>query len=70
MDKEEGIIMARSLKTFLRNINYLTKVSLYDHEMEKDFYLTDKIIEDCVYEFDEDKKLFRHLSILDEYQRM
>ncbi|MCI9388156.1 MAG: DUF1792 domain-containing protein [Lachnospiraceae bacterium] len=68
MDKEEGIIMARSLKTFLRNINYLTKVSLYDHEMEKDFYLTDKIIEDCVYEFDEDKKLFRHLSILDEYQ--
>lgn len=60
--------MARSIKTFLRNINYLLKVSLYDHEMEKDFYLTDKIIEDCVYEFDEDKKIFKTLSILDEHQ--
>lgn len=39
------------LKNFIRNINYLTKHSLWDQREKDIVYLTDKILDDGVYEY-------------------
>ncbi len=49
---------------FLNNIHFLFDHSLHDLEEERDAYLTDKIIEDCIYEMDEDRELIQRLDIL------
>lgn len=40
------------LKNFIRNINYLTKHSLWDQREEDIVYLTNKILDDAQYEYD------------------
>lgn len=48
------------------NVAYLIKYDLNEVEYERTFRLTDKIIEDCVYEFDEIKDTIVKLDIADE----
>lgn len=54
------------LKRLLRNMDYLLRYDLREREEEQIYRLTDKIIDDCVYELDEDKALLPNLKILDE----
>lgn len=54
------------LKRLLRNMDYLLRYDLREREEEQIYKLTDKIIDDCVYELDEDKALLPNLKILDE----
>lgn len=52
------------IKTFLRNINYLTKHSLWDQREEDIVYLTNKILDDGFYEYNIDRpgKPFKFLN--------
>lgn len=56
-------IMLR-LKNLLRNINYLTKHSLWDRREEDIVYLTNKILDDCVYEFDHVPRNYKRPCVL------
>ncbi len=42
----------KKVKNLLRNLNYLTKHSLWDQREEDIVYLTNKILDDATYEFD------------------
>lgn len=53
------------LKNFIRNINYLTKHSLWDQREEDIVYLTNKILDDGIYEYGLDLPDKKKLSILD-----
>lgn len=55
----------RILRRIIRNLKYFWKYDLQEREEELTYLLTDKIIEDCVYELEEDKKLLPNLNILD-----
>ena len=55
-----------SLKRFLRNIKYLLKNDLLEKEKEIIFEAKDGAIDDCVYELDEDKKILKNLTVLDD----
>jgi hypothetical protein len=63
------VAMSR-IKNFLRNINYLTKHSLWDQREEDIVYLTDKIVDDMSYEYDLDYYGKKHLSILTDEQSL
>lgn len=58
-------MILKRLKNLIRNINYLSKHSLYDRREEDIVYLTQKILDDMLYEYDiaSDKK--SKLRILD-----
>jgi hypothetical protein len=58
------------IKNFLRNINYLTKHSLWDQREEDIVYLTDKIVDDVAYEYSLDYSGKKNLNILTEDQSM
>ena len=58
-----GKIIKR-IKNFVRNINYLTKHSLWDQREEDIVYLTNKILDDSVYEFGQVPKNYKQLTIL------
>ena len=53
------------LRILRNNFLYLWRTDLYDREKERTYELTDKIVEDVIYEFDEDKKILKNLDILD-----
>ena len=57
------------IKNFIRNINYLTKHSLWDQREEDIVYLTDKILEDAKYEYGLDDGYYRP-RILDKEQSL
>ncbi len=52
------------LKNFLRNINYLTKHSLWDQREEDIVYLTNKILDDGIYEYSLELDNYKKLKIL------
>lgn len=56
--------ITKKLKNFLRNINYLTKHSLWDQREADIVYLTNKILDDAVYEYDRLSPNYRPLTIL------
>lgn len=52
------------IKTLLRNINYLMKCSLWDQREEDIVYLTNKILDDGVFEYNLDLPEYKKLKIL------
>ena len=52
------------LRNFIRNINYLFKNSLYDVRERDISFLTDKILEDCSYEYDLKLPYFKSINVL------
>lgn len=52
------------LKNLLRNINYLTKHSLWDQREEDIVYLTNKILDDGIYEYSLELDNYKKLKIL------
>lgn len=58
------------LPTYLRNLKYgliyMMKYNLFEREKDFTYELTEKIIEDCVYEYEETKEILPMLNILDE----
>lgn len=52
------------IKNFIRNINYLTKHSLWDQREEDIVYLTNKILDDGLYEYGIESSGQKKLSIL------
>lgn len=53
------------IKTLVRNINYLMKYSLWDQREEDIVYLTNKILDDGIYEYGLDLPAYRKLKILE-----
>lgn len=53
------------IKNLLRNINYLMKHSLWDQREEDIVYLTNKILDDGIYEYGLDLPAYRKLKILE-----
>ncbi len=60
----------KRLWNMIRNINYLSKHSLWDDKEQLIVYLTNKILNDASYEFDLEYKNKKHLSILDTDETM
>lgn len=58
------------IKNFLRNINYLTKHSLWDQREEDIVYLTNKILSDGMYEYGISIAGVPELKILDQMQSL
>lgn len=58
----------KPFKPIIKNIIYFCKYDFEEVEKERIFRYTDKIIEDCVYELEEDKKILKKLNILDEFE--
>jgi hypothetical protein len=58
------------IKNFLRNINYLTKHSLWDQREEDIVFFTDKIVDDVSYEYNIDYPGKKKLNILDSTQSL
>jgi hypothetical protein len=58
------------IKNFLRNINYLTKHSLWDQREEDIVYLSNKIIDDVAYEYEIARFEIPKLMILDRTQTL
>lgn len=58
------------IKNFIRNINYLTKHSLWDQREEDIVYLTNKILDDGLYEYDIDLPRKSHLMILNQEESL
>lgn len=56
------------LKNILRNINYLSKHSLWDQREEDIVYLTNKILDDGIYEYSLDLKEYKKYIILDKWE--
>lgn len=52
------------IKNLIRNINYLTKHSLWDQREEDIIYLTNKILDDGIYEYDLKLPQYKKLKIL------
>lgn len=65
-----SLIKNPGLKTFLRNVKFLWNTSLLDQHNEDEFYLEDKIMDDMLYEYEENLKFRRTLNILDEHQTL
>lgn len=57
--------MVKRIKNLIRNINYLTKHSLWDQREEDIVYLTNKILDDGVYEYGLELSGYEKLHILD-----
>lgn len=55
----------RRIKTLVRNITYLMKYSLWDQREEDIVYLTNKILDDGIYEYGLDLPAYRKLKILE-----
>ncbi len=55
----------RGIKTLVRNITYLMKYSLWDQREEDIVYLTNKILDDGIYEYGLDLPAYRKLKILE-----
>lgn len=53
------------IKNIIRNINYLSKHSLWDKREEDIVYLTNKILDDIQYEYDLDDGITQRFKILD-----
>lgn len=53
------------IKTLVRNITYLMKYSLWDQREEDIVYLTNKILDDGIYEYGLDLPAYRKLKILE-----
>ena len=51
LENRRLIIVADRIKNLVRNINYLTKHSLWDQREEDIVYLTEKILNDGIYEY-------------------
>lgn len=58
----------RAIVRIKNNATYLLKYDLNEVEYERTYRLADKIIEDCVYEFDEIKETIVKLDIADEWE--
>jgi hypothetical protein len=58
------------IKNFIRNLNYLTKRSLWDQREQDIVYLSDKILDDVSYEYDLPCADIQKLMILDKNQTM
>mgnify|MGYP002767304946 CR=1 FL=1 len=52
------------IKNLVRNINYLTKHSLWDQREDDIVYLTNKILDDGIYEYDLKLHDFKRLKVL------
>lgn len=63
-------MMLRRIKNLIRNINYLSKHSLWDRREEDIVYLTNKILNDAVYEFGLGIEGTAKLNILDQMQSL
>ena len=57
--------MLDRIKNLVRNINYLTKHSLWEQREEDIVFLTNKILDDGVYEYGLDLTGYEKLNILD-----
>ena len=55
----------RKIKTLVRNITYLMKYSLWDQREEDIVYLTNKILDDGIYEYGLELPAYRKLKILE-----
>lgn len=55
----------RKIKTLVRNITYLMKYSLWDQREEDIVYLTNKILDDGIYEYGLELPTYRKLKILE-----
>lgn len=53
------------IKNIIRNINYLSKHSLYDQREKDIVYLTNKILDDGIYEYNLEFDNYKKLKILD-----
>ena len=58
------------LKYLLRNINYLSKHSLWDQRENDIVYLTNKILDDAIYEYDFTPNNYRKINILSKKESM
>lgn len=54
------------IKNFIRNINYLTKHSLWDQREEDIVYLTNKILDDGIYEYGLNLQQYNDLRVLNQ----
>lgn len=57
-------MLLKRLKNLIRNVNYLSKHSLWDDNEELIVYLTNKILDDVSYEYNLDSPRTKKLSIL------
>lgn len=60
--------MKKYLRNILRNIKFLFNFSIKDSLYDLQLKMKDEIIEDIVYEYEEDKQILKNIDILDEYQ--
>lgn len=58
------------VKRFLRNLNYLSKHSLWDQREEDIVYLTSKILDDVRYEYEIDERKGINFHILDQEESL
>lgn len=58
------------IKTLLRNINYLTKHSLWDQREEDIVFLTDKILDDAIYEYGLQPVGYNFLKVMDKMESL
>lgn len=58
-------MILKRLKNYIRNINYLSKHSLWDDHEEFIAWITDKILDDASYEYGLDYVGKKHLNIFD-----
>lgn len=56
------------IKNFIRNLNYLSKHSLWDQREEDIVYLTNKILDDGIYEYGIRPEGYKFLNILDTWK--
>ena len=65
-----SLIKNPGIKTFLRNVKFLWNTNLTDQHFEDEFYLEEKIMDDMLYEYEENMKLRKTLNILDVQQTL
>ena len=56
------------LKTFIRNINYLSKHALWNQREDDIVYLTNKILDDAIYEYDIKPNDYLFFNIMDTWE--
>ena len=58
------------IKNFIRNVNYLTKHSLWDQREEDIVYLSNKILDDGIYEYNLDIPEYKKIKIRDKKESL
>ena len=63
-------MILKKLKNMIRNVNYLSKHSLWDDKEELIVYLTNKILDDVSYEYNLDSSGIEKFTILNTDQTL